>query len=130
MNNVVLMGNLARDPDYRESGNGVCRLVVAVTDGYGEKETTSYPTVVVFGKTAQNCAKYLAKGRKVAVSGRIQTGSYEKNGQKIYTTDVVANRVEFLSSPTDTIASAEKPVRNEFEAPQGYAALEYDDVPF
>ena len=101
MNSVILIGNLTRDPELRYSTGAnqtaICRFSIAVNDGYGDNERTSFINIVVFGKQAENCDRYLAKGRKVAVNGRLQTGSYEKNGQKIYTTDVVANRVEFLN---------------------------------
>lgn len=102
MNNVFLTGNLTIDPDLRYSTGprqtAVCRFKIAVNDGYGENEKTSYISIVVFDKKAENCDKYLKKGNKVAIIGRIQTGSYEKDGQKVYTTDVVADKVEFLSS--------------------------------
>jgi len=101
MNSVVLVGNLTRDPELRYSTGAnqtaVCRFGIAVNDGYGDNARTSFINIVVFGKQGENCDRYLKKGSKVAVNGRIQTGSYEKNGQKIYTTDIVANRVEFLS---------------------------------
>lgn len=97
MNSVILIGNLTRDPDFREGSTSVCKFSIAVSDGYGDKEQTSYPNIVVFGKSAENCARYLSKGRKVGVQGRLQTGSYEKDGQKHYTTEVIANKVEFLS---------------------------------
>jgi single-strand DNA-binding protein len=65
--------------------------------GQGKEKQTDFPRIVVFGKQAENCEKYLEKGRKVAVQGRIQTGSYKnKDGATVYTTDVVADRVEFL----------------------------------
>lgn len=102
MNSVVLIGNLTRDPELRYSTGAnqtaICRFTVAVNDGYGEKQRTSFIPIVVFGKQAENCDRYLAKGRKVAVNGRIQTGSYEKDGRTVYTTDVIANSVEFLNS--------------------------------
>ena len=102
MNNVFLTGNLTRDPDvrYTVSSDPMCRatFAIAVNDGYGEKQKTSYPNIVVFGRQAENVEKYLKKGHKVAIIGRIQTGSYEKDGHKVYTTDVVADKVEFLSS--------------------------------
>ncbi len=102
MNNVILIGNLVRDPELRystgQNQTAVCRFTVAVNDGYGERQRTSFIPIVVFGKQAENCERYLAKGRKVAVNGRIQTGSYEKDGRTVYTTDVIANNVEFLSS--------------------------------
>ena len=107
MNQVVLIGNLTRDPELRYSTGGnqtaVCRFTVAVNDRKRNPQTQEWEDdvdfipVVVFGKQAENCERFLAKGRKVAVSGRIKTGSYEKDGQKRYTTDVIANSVEFLT---------------------------------
>ncbi len=112
MNQVVLIGNLTRDPELRystgASQTAICRFTVAVNDRRRNPQTqqwedqASFIPIVVFGKTAENCDRYLAKGRKVAVSGRIQTGSYvNKEGQKVYTTEVIANNVEFLSSRND-----------------------------
>jgi single-strand DNA-binding protein len=127
---VSLIGNLVRDPEYRETGSGICKFTVAVTDGYGDTEHTSYIPIVVFGKQSQSCSKYLAKGSKVCVSGRIQTGSYEKDGHKVYTTDIIATRVEFLSSRGNSLNEAEKPVTDEIRASEGYSQMSYDDVPF
>ena len=78
MNSVVLIGRLTRDPETRYAAatqTAVCKFTVAVNERIGDKETTSYPRVVVFGKQAENCERYLAKGRLVGVQGRIQTGS-------------------------------------------------------
>ena len=99
MNNVTIIGNLTKDPElrYTTDGKPIAKFTVAVNDGYGENQRTSYIPVTVFGKQAENCDRFLSKGRKVGVTGRIQTGSYEKDGRKIYTTDVIANVVEFLS---------------------------------
>lgn len=130
MNSVILIGNLTRDPDYRETANGLCKFSIAVSDVYGDKEKTSFIPIVVFGKQAQNCDKFLSKGSKVCVQGRIQTGSYEKDGRKIYTTDVIANMVEFLSNKSNTSDADESAVRSESEAPQGYSQVSYDDLPF
>lgn len=99
MNLVSLVGRLTRDPELKEGTTSVARFSVAIDRGKdkdGNDRGTDFPNVVVFGKQAENCAKYLEKGRQVAIQGRIQTGSYEKDGKKIYTTDVVADRVEFL----------------------------------
>ena len=109
MNQVVLIGNLARDPELRYSTGAnqtaICRFTIAVNDRRRNPQTqtwedqASFIPIVVFGRTAENCEKYLAKGRKVAVNGRIQTGSYtNKEGNTVYTTEVIANNVEFLSS--------------------------------
>ena len=99
MNTVVLIGNLARDPELRYTNNGkaVANLTVAVNRGFGKDNEADFIRVVVWEKQAENCANYLAKGRKVAVEGRLQVSSYEaKDGSTRYSTDVVARVVEFL----------------------------------
>lgn len=99
MNTVFLSGNLTKDPDirYKTGKEPMCiaRFTIAVNDGYGDNEKTSYPNIVAFGRTAENIEKYVKKGQKVCIAGRIQTGSYEKDGRKIYTTDVIASSIEF-----------------------------------
>jgi len=103
MNSVILIGNLARDPEKSMTGTGmtVARFTIAVNrqrkspDGQDEAD---FIRITTFGKQADLVMQYLSKGRKVAVEGRIQTGSYQdKEGKKVYTTDVIGNRVEFLS---------------------------------
>ena len=130
MNVVTLIGNLGRDPEYREATTNVCKFSIGVTDGYGEKKRTDWIPIVCFGKTADNCYKYLKKGSKVWVVGRIQTGSYEGKNGKVYTTDVIASQVGFLSTRDNSSAEAQNAVRSENEALQGYARMSYDDVPF
>ena len=102
MNNVELIGRLTRDPDIRYTSGSqmaVATFPIAIDrppDKDGKKQT-DFPRITVFGKQAESCEKYLKKGRMVAVQGRIQTGSYkDKNGNTIYTTDVVATRIEFI----------------------------------
>ena len=102
MNSVVLIGRLTRDPEVRYSAGtqmAVCTFSVAIDRPVraGAERQTDFPRVTVFGKQAENCERFLAKGRLVGVQGRIQTGSYtNKDGATVYTTDVVADRVEFL----------------------------------
>lgn len=101
MNKVHLIGNLTRDPEvrYTQSGKAVARFTLAIDDGYGENKRTDFPTIIVWGKTAETIGNSLHKGSKVAVNGKITTSSYEKNGQKNYTTEVTADMyggVEFL----------------------------------
>lgn len=112
MNNVILIGRLVRDPEVRytqENSMAMGTFTIAVDrnmsrDRRQEAEargqaTADFIRIVTWGKTAELCGNYLAKGRLVAVSGRIQTGSYTNNqGQRVYTTDVVADRVQFLES--------------------------------
>lgn len=100
MNNVILIGRLTKDPEYHvaESGLQICRFQMAVDrEAKSEEKKADYPRVIVFGTQAENCNKFIGKGKLVGVKGRLQTGSYEKDGQKYYTTDVIAERVEFLS---------------------------------
>lgn len=101
MNAVQLIGRLCSDPYVADSATtSVAKMTLAVDrppTKDGEKQA-DFPRVITFGKTAEMVSKYLTKGRKVAVTGRIQTGSYEKNGVTIYTCDVIADRVEFLDS--------------------------------
>lgn len=103
MNKTELMGRLTRDPETRGEGTGlVARYTLAVDRRYqkkdGEKET-DFINIVVFGKGAEFAQKYFKKGTKVVVVGRIQTGSYtNKDGQKVYTFDVVAEEQEFAES--------------------------------
>lgn len=100
MNYVALIGNLTKEPElkYTTSNDPVAvgRFTIAVNDGYGDKQKTSYINIVCFGRIAENCDRYLGKGSKVAVVGSIETGSYEKDGRKVYTTDVKASSIEFL----------------------------------
>lgn len=108
MNNVVLIGRLTRDPElrYLQSGQSICNFNLAIDKGLSkdkkqEMESKGQPTadfinIVVWGRVAENCANFLAKGRLVGVQGRLQSGSYEKDGIKRYTVDVVAQNVEFL----------------------------------
>ena len=125
MNNVELIGRLTRDPEtrYTSGQTAVANFTLAIDRPPrkdGEKEA-DFPRVVVFGTQAENCEKYLKKGRLVAIQGRIHTGSYEnKNGETVYTTDVVASRVEFLEWGD---REKKQPTKDSFEAVQ-------EEVPF
>ena len=102
MNKCILIGRLSRDPDARQSGElNITRFTVAVDrrQKAGAEKTADFISCVAFGKTAEFIAKYFKQGVKIAVDGRIQTGSYtDKDGNKKYTTDVVADNVEFADS--------------------------------
>ena len=103
MNSVVLIGRRCADPELSYTPNtqtAVCRFTLAVDrpKRQGEDQGADFIRITVWGKQAENCDRYISKGRQVAVNGRIQTGSYkDRNGQTVYTTDVVANNVEFLA---------------------------------
>lgn len=114
MNNVNILGRLTRDVDLRmtTSNLAVGRFNVAVDrklskEKRQEAENNGYPTAdfiscIAFGRTAENIATYFKKGQRIAVSGHIQTGSYEKDGQRIYTTDVVVDSFDFIESSSSS----------------------------
>jgi single-strand DNA-binding protein len=97
INRVILVGRLTADPSlrYTKNGKAVAVFTIAVNRN---KEQTDFIRITAFNKTAENVANYLQKGSLVAIDGTIVTGSYEKNGQRIYTTDIWANTVQFLES--------------------------------
>lgn len=100
MNKAIIIGNLGGDPElaYTPQQVPVCKFSVATTERFKDKEETTWHKVVVWQKTAENCAKYLAKGSKVCVEGRITHRSFEgRNGEKVHITEIVASHVEFLS---------------------------------
>lgn len=114
MNKVLLIGRLTRDPElrYTQTNQAVCTFTLALDrkmsrDKREEAEannrpTADFPRVIVWGKMGENASKYLTKGKQCAVEGRIQTGSYQdsETGKTIYTTDIVADSVEYLSNLT------------------------------
>ena len=131
VNVVVLIGRLTKDPEAKytvgEKPTAVARFSIAVNDGYGENERTSFINIVAFGKQAENCERFLSKGRQVGITGRIQTGSYEKDGRTVYTTDVIASRVEFLGGRTAETDDGEP--SKDLEQISGFEAVE-GDIPF
>jgi len=110
MNNVTLIGRLTGEPDMRflsEGGKAVTTFTMAIDKGLSKekkealkgqgKPTADFPRIVVWGRQAESCEKYLAKGRMVAIQGSLQTRTYDNNeGNRIYITEIIANRVEFL----------------------------------
>lgn len=118
MNLTVLIGRLTRDPDirYTQDHIAVARFTLAV-DRFGHDKGADFISCVAFGKLGEFVEKYLYQGTKIALRGRIQTGSYtNKDGQKVYTTDVVAEIVEFAESKKDEprgLAPADEP-KDEF----------------
>ena len=102
MNSVILIGRLARDPELSYTPNtqtAVCKFTLAVDRPrrQGEDQGADFLRITVFGRQAETCDRYLSKGRQAAVHGRIETGSYKnREGVTVYTTDIIADRVEFL----------------------------------
>jgi single-strand DNA-binding protein len=141
VNKVIIVGNLGRDPETRQlpSGGQVTNLAVATSRSYTNKsnnervEETEWHRIAVFGKQAESCERYLAKGRQVYVEGRLKTTSYEKDGQKRYSTDIVADVVQFLGGRAEGDA---RPVQESGRSPSpstsnASSAPSYDDdIPF
>ena len=110
MNEVILSGRLTKDPEirYTKDGTAVGNFTLAVDRRFKREGSpeADFPRCTVWGKTAELAEKYLKKGTKIMVTGRIQTGSYEKDGRKVYTTDVIIDHFEFCEKKADTEATA------------------------
>lgn len=158
MNSVELIGRLVRDPDVRYtsgSQTAVATFTIAIDRPQrqdGSEKQADFPRITVFGRQAETCEKYLKKGRMVAIQGRLQTGSYQnKNGDTVYTTDVVANRVEFIdwggqqggqgyqrsndsqqsqfSAPAAPAPQSQQAAQPDDDMPDSFEAID-EDVPF
>lgn len=134
MNNVVLIGRLTKDPELRyipESQNAVATFTLAVDRPFAKDKQADFIRITVFGKQAENCERFLTKGRMAGIQGRIQTGQYKnKEGATVYTTDVVADRVEFLEWG-DKTKDPDADFRQTPGVPEGFQAVEDDDdIPF
>ena len=113
INKVILIGRLGRDPEirYTPDGRAIANFSIATSEEWrdkdsGEKkERTEWHRIVVFGKMGELCGQYLSKGRQVYLEGRLQTRSWEKDGVTRYTTEIVANDVQFLGSRNDQESS-------------------------
>lgn len=134
MNSVNIIGNLTKDPEirYTQSNMAVAQFSVAINRGKdkdGNDRGADFPRVTVFGRQAENCEKYLSKGSKVGVQGHIQTGSYDdKNGNKVYTTDVIADRIEFLSYKDNQQGGNRTSTEN--EQVEDFQEMFSEDLPF
>ncbi len=146
VNKVILIGRLGGDPEvrYTTSGGAVANFNMATnenwTDKSGQKqEKTEWHRIIVWGKLGELCAQYLSKGRQAYIEGRLQTREWtDKEGHKRYTTEVVAQTVQFLGSPGEKGSSADFSTANDFApAPQsgaefggGGKGFSDDEVPF
>ena len=147
MNICALIGNLTREPEVRYTNNDMAVATFSIAINRPPKKDGSdggadFPRITVFGKQAENVERFLHKGSKVGIVGKVQTGSYEKDGQRIYTTDIVADRVEFLGRPmaemnntelgdkiqtAQAVQSTRSPA---FGASNAWAEVKDDDIPF
>lgn len=133
MNKVILMGRLTKDPEIRHTQSGENNLTIAMytlavdrkfkRDG---EPTADFITCKAFGKGGEFAEKYLHKGIKIAITGRIQTGSYtDKDGKKVYTTEVVVEEHEFAESKGNATQNAAQPADDFTNIPEGI-----DELPF
>ncbi len=139
LNKVMLIGNLGADPEIRTTGSGqsVCNFNIATTrrwnrDGQTQEET-EWHRIVVWGRQAENCKEYLSKGRQIFVEGRLQTRQWDdKEGNKRYTTEVVAQSVQFLSGGRGAGAGASDSSSGSSDQATPPPAFEGggDDIPF
>lgn len=139
MNKITLIGNLTHDPEVRSTPNGVtvCTFTIAVNRRFaqqGGEKVTDYFRINAWRQLGENCARYLAKGRKVAVVGELQARTYEgKDGATRMSLDVSADEVEFLTPRSQDEGSGYTAPRQNNAAPQdlaGFTDIQSDDIPF
>ena len=139
MNEITLIGNLTHDPEVRSTPNGVtvCTFTIAVNRRFaqqGGEKATDYFRINAWRQLGENCARYLAKGRKVAVVGELQARTYEgKDGATRMSLDVSADEVEFLTPRSQDEGSGYSAPRQNNAAPQdlaGFTDIQSDDIPF
>ena len=130
MNSVALIGRLTKDPDVRYTNDmkAVAHFTLAVDRPVpkGIDKQTDFPRIVAFGKTAELIEQYVHKGERLGVVGRIQTGSYSKDGRTVYTTDVIAERITLLGDRSDNTVVQEQMPESVFE---GFQVVD-DELPF
>lgn len=138
LNQVTLFGRLTKDPDLRYSQSGMANVYITIAVDRGmskekrqEAQANNQPTAdfiacKAFGKTAEMLGNYFHKGNRILVEGRIQTGSYEKEGQRVFTTDIIVNRVHFVESASGNTGQANTPE----PAEEGYYDVDRGNIPF
>ena len=138
VNKVILVGNLGKDPElkYTQAGKAFCNFSIATTEAWNDaagvkQEKTEWHRITVWAKQAENCGKYLKKGSSAYVEGRLQTRSWDHNGEKRYATEIVADSVKFLGGGA---GRPETSARHEPTPPPpaayDYQSQDFPDVPF
>lgn len=130
MNSVNLIGRIVRDPEVRYSNEkAVAKFTIAIDrKAKTGEQSADFPSIICFGKTAELVEKYMRKGRLIGIIGRLRTGSYEdKDGKKIYTTDVIADSVEFLDKAPEQESKQSAPQEEQIN---GFSKLADEDIPF
>ena len=130
MNKVFLSGNLTRDPDvrYSQGGKAFARMGIAVNRPFSKEKTVDFFNMTAFNKTAEFCGRYMTKGTRVLVEGRLQTGSYEnKDGVKVNSVEVLIDNIEFAGSKR--VSSSDDSDYSEQSTSGGYSRRQYDEQP-
>ncbi|NEU27059.1 single-stranded DNA-binding protein [Paenibacillus ottowii] len=126
LNLSVLIGRLTRDPELKYTPSGIANttFTLAVDNPYSKDKDADFIPIVVWRQQAEACANYLRKGRLCAVEGRIATRNYEKDGRKVYVTEIIANNVRFLERPENGGQQLER------QDPDYSRGVSDDDLPF
>ena len=137
VNKAILVGNLGRDPEYRQGTTNVTTFSIATTEKWTKdgnaQERTEWHNITTFGKLADVCAKYLAKGKQVYVEGKIQTDEYEKDGVKRRSTKIIASEVKFLGGGTrheNVEQGAKEAGISDSDMSKATTVFDDDDIPF
>ena len=142
VNKAILVGNLGKDPEVRftNTGSAVANFSIATSEVWNDRdgkrqERTEWHNIIVWGKQGETCAQYLAKGRQAYIEGSIRSRSYDdKNGQKRYITEIIAQRVRFLGGGGGTRVAPEAEAETPGEAPAAAGGAQTppfdDDIPF
>lgn len=136
VNKVLLIGRLGADPvtEYTQSKQQYCRFSLATTERRAAKEgglpseQTEWHNIVAWDKTAEQCARYLSKGRRVYIEGKIRTRNWEKDGQRHYKTEIVANNVQFLDSASPKDQPTAAIPTKQYEKKAQKVPHEYEDL--
>lgn len=138
VNKVILLGRLGENPELKHtpSGQAVCNFSIATSESWTDKsgqkqEKTEWHRIVVWGKLAELCNQYLAKGRQAFIEGKLQTRSWDdQNGQKRYTTEILANTVQFIGGAPNANNSLHSQEGENNYSPSPSSDFAADDIPF
>jgi single-strand DNA-binding protein len=135
VNKVIILGNLGQDPEVKmtQGGQQVCSISIATSESWQKEgkreERTEWHRVVLWGKLAELAGRYLKKGRRVFVEGKLQTRSWDQDGQKRYATEIVASNMVFVDSAAQGDMSSSEPAKNYTDTTGGAYSVD-GDVPF
>lgn len=132
MNSFNGIGRIVNNLELRSTNNGnsVCQFTIAINEGYGDKERTDFIDCVAWNKRAESICKYCDKGVKVAIEGKLQTDTYEKEGKKIKTTKVLVNEIQFIEKIKNANNESKKEIKEETDLFKEFADETIDDLPF